>query len=193
MSWCPEGKRSAVKTQRRQPTQVVPQYQQPAVWPGNSYVMVPRWEAFSCQDTATSSNTSSASMPTASDVARQQLCHGTQMGSVQLSRHSDVKQHKLCLNTNSQRCCPACHGAQRGSGQLSRHSGVKQHNHQPANDAGVSAANPLAYFTLTNIRGLKPRTVPSKVSFYSRPPTTELPNVCSADRNMVAGTPGCRA
>ena len=94
MSWCPEGKRSAVKTQRRQATQVVPQYQQPAMWPGNNYVMVPRWEAFSCQDTATSSNTSSASIPTASDVARQQLCHGAQRGSSQLSRHSDVKQHK---------------------------------------------------------------------------------------------------
>ena len=57
-------------------------------------------------------------VPTASDVARQQLCHG----------------------------------AQRGSGQLSRHSDVNQHQHQPANDAGASAAIPLAYFTLANIR-----------------------------------------
>ena len=61
-----------------QPTQVVPQYQQPAVWPGK-------------------------------------LCHGTQ----------------------------------RGSGQLSRHSDVKQHEHQPANDAGASAAIPLAYFNVS--------------------------------------------
>ena len=58
-----------------------------------------------------------------------------------------------------------CDGAQRGSDQRSRHSNVKQHEHQPANDAGASAAIPLAYFTLANIRGLKPRTVPSKVSF----------------------------
>ena len=59
-----------------------------------------------------------------------------------------------------------CDGAQRGSDQRSRHSNVKQHEHQPANDAGASAAIPLAYFTLANIRGLKPRTVPSKVSFF---------------------------
>ena len=43
-----------------QPTQVVPQYTQPAMWPGNNYVMVPRGEAVSCQDTATSTNTSTS-------------------------------------------------------------------------------------------------------------------------------------
>ena len=80
---------------------------------------------------STATNADHASIPTASGVARQQLCDG----------------------------------AQRGSDQGSRHSNVKQHEHQPANDAGASAAIPLAYFTLANIRGLKPRTVPSKVSF----------------------------
>ena len=43
-----------------QPTQIVPQYPQPVVWPGNNYVMVPRGEAISGQDTATSSNTSTS-------------------------------------------------------------------------------------------------------------------------------------
>ena len=43
-----------------QPTQIVPQYPQPVVWPGNNYVMVPRGEAISGLDTATSSNTSTS-------------------------------------------------------------------------------------------------------------------------------------
>ena len=44
-----------------QPTQIMPQYPQPVVWPGNNYVMVlPRGEAISGQDTATSNNTSTS-------------------------------------------------------------------------------------------------------------------------------------
>ena len=82
---------------------------------------------------SSATNTSRASIPTASDVAPQQLCHG----------------------------------AQRGSGQLSRHSDVNQHEHQPANDAGASAAIPLAYYTLANIRDWSLEQCPPK-SYLSK-------------------------
>ena len=98
---------------------------------------------------STATNADRASIPTASGVARQQLCDG----------------------------------AQRGSDQRSRHSNVKQHEHQPANDAGASATIPLAYFTLANIRGLKPRTVPSKVSF--------IQDLLQQNCQLFAATPGC--
>ena len=41
----------------------------------------------------------------------------------------------------------------------------KPGKHQPASDAGADAPDPLTHFTIFNIKGLKPRTVPTKAPF----------------------------
>ena len=128
-----------------QPTQVVPQYQQPVVWPGNNFF------------------------------------------------HTLVKRDTWCITESVHQLLSTSDKSIWGSGQLSRHSDVKQHEHQPANDAGHSQCRyPISILHFGQYQGTDASNSALQSLIYPRPPTTELPNVCSADRNMVAGTPGCR-